>query len=593
MTGINLETIKGILHPGLIMMGFGIITMLLPRSWRKVLAVAGPLISLAALLMMDENACLNFQLAPYINIDLIRYDRLSFVFMLVFCIIGLLNGIYGMNIQHRYEEGMSMMYAGSVMGVILAGDCISLIIFWEISAFASTYVIYAKHDRLSARASFRYLLMHSFGGNMLLAGLIVYMFHHGNELVLLEHSFGEPCFWLIAIGVGVNAAIPPLHAWLPDAYPESTVTGTVYLSSYTTKAAIYVMIRFFEGTDSLVWIGALIAVYGACMAIMENGIRRLLAYHIISQLGMMIAAVGAGGSIGADAATAHAVTNILFKGVLMMGAGAVIYATGGRDKITELGGMARKMPVTAFCFLISSLAIAGLPGLSGFVSKALIMEAVAGTGHTVPVLLLTAAGVGTLLSITLKMNYYIFFGPCDDPSDSAVKRRVPWTMNAAMLAGTAVTIAIGVAPGAFYAILPNSAAYAAVVHPYRLGHVLEYIAIFIGGAVPFFLYIRRMKPHDEITVDFDWFYRRPINSIVLRISQWTERFFRKFGAKAGRSADYLRRHLGDPYLWTEKSRNIRIRKFSFENESRAVGDILSAIVLAFAVIIAMSAASLR
>ncbi len=588
MTGITYETIRNMLHPGLIMIGFGIIVMLLPRPFRKPLGLIAPVCATWALFQMTEDSSLTYELASYIRMEFIHFDRLSFAFMLAFCIIAVLNGIYGEGIQHRYECGMSLIYAGSVMGVVLAGDMISLIIFWEISAFASMYVIYAKHDMASERASLRYILVHGFGGNMLLAGLIVYMFHYGNEITNILHCYGTPCFWLIAIGVAVNAAIPPLHAWLPDAYPESTATGTVYLSSFTTKAAIYVMIRMFAGIESLVWIGAAIAIYAACMAIMENDIKRLLAYHIISQLGMMIAAIGAGGEIGADAATAHAITNIMFKGVLMMGAGAVIYST-GRSKITELGGLAKKMPVTAACFLISSLAIAGLPGLSGFVSKALIMDALHEGGYEIFAVAVTAGGVGTLLSITLKINYFVFFGPCDDPEASKLERSIPWTMNLAMILGTLVTIAIGFFPAKFYALMPN----ATIVEPYHLAHVLEYVAIFIGGSIPFFIYLKKMKPHDEITLDFDWFYRKPLASLILLLSKWTEAVFAWFDRHVAGAAGYLRTHFGDPYLWTRQSTNVTIRKFSFENENRLVGDIITVILAVFTAMICYAAFMVR
>lgn len=584
MAGLTADRLMMMLHPGLVMIAFGIIVMLLPRSCRKPLSIIAPVAAAWAFLQMTEESSLPYELSPYIKMEFIHMDTLAWTFMLVFCIIAVLNGIYGIGIQHRYECGMSMVYAGSVMGVILAGDCLSLIIFWEMSAFASMYVVFCKHDRASARSSFRYMLVHAFGGNMLLAGLLIYIFHYGNELGHLSECIGEPCFWLIAIGIGVNAAIPPLHAWLPDAYPESTATGTVYLSSFTTKAAIYLMLRMMSGLESLVWIGAIVAIYGACMAIMENGIRRLLAYHIVSQLGMMIAAAGVGEAIGIDAATAHAFTNILFKGVLMMGAGAVIYAT-GRSKITELGGLAKKMPVTAVCFLISSLAIAGLPGLSGFVSKALIMDAVHEAGYTIPALLLTAGGVGTLLSITLKINYFVFFGPCDDSAASETNRKVPFSMNLAMVLGTAATIAIGIFPEKFYSLMP----YRTIVEPYHMGHVLEYIAIFIGGSIPFFLYLKKMMPHDEITIDFDWFYRKPFNSLILWISKGLDSIFRWFSARSAKGADYLRLHFGDPTLWTQNSSSVRIRNFSFDNENRLVGDIVTAIISVFVAMLIIAA----
>jgi len=584
MTELSREAIINMLHPGIIMILLGGVTMILPRPFRRVMCIIAPLIAFWAFLQMSDSSSLYYEITPYIKMQLIHFDRLVYAFMLVFCIIAVLNGIYGEGIQHRYECGMSMVYAGSVMGVILAGDLLSLIVFWEISAFASMYVVYCKHDMVSERASFRYILVHAFGGNMLLAGVIVYIFHYGNEITNISEHYTEPFFWLIAIGVAVNAAIPPLHSWLPDAYPESTATGTVYLSSFTTKAAIYLMIRLFLGLDALIWVGAIVSVYAACMAIMENRIRRLLAYHIISQLGMMIAAIGAGGNIGADAACAHAFTNILFKGVLMMGAGAVIYAT-GTGKITELGGLARKMPVTSVCFLISSLAIAGLPGLSGFVSKALVSEAVSSSGHQTAALLITAGGVGTLLSITLKINYYVFFGPYDEGSVAKVERKVPYTMTAAMVLGTILTVLIGIFPDRFYALMP----YATNGHPYHAEHVLEYIAIFIGGSIPFFLYIKKMKPHDEISLDFDWLYRVLLNKTMLWLSRMAEGIFAWCDRHAAGAASYLRRHFGDPKLWTEGSTSVRVRNFSFDNESRLIGDIMSVIIAVLAVMLALAA----
>jgi multicomponent Na+:H+ antiporter subunit D len=268
----------------------------------------------------------------------------------------------------------------------------------------------------------------------------------------------------------------------------------------------------------------------------------------------------------------------------MMGAGAVIYAT-GRSNITELGGLAKKMPVTAVCFLISSLAIAGLPGLSGFVSKALIMDAVHEGGYTIPALMLTAGGVGTLLSITLKINYFVFFGPCDDEKASEVEKKVPFSMNLAMILGTAATIAIGIFPDKFYALMP----YKTIAEPYHMGHVLEYVAIFIGGSIPFFLYLKKMKPHDEVTVDFDWFYRRPFNTLIQKISHIIEGIFRWCGIHSGRAAEYLRLHFGDPTLWTRNSSSVRIKNFSFENEDRLVGDIVTAIVTVFAAMLIIAA----
>ena len=572
------------MHPGLIMIACGILVMLLPRPCRKPIAIIAPILATLALLQMNENSSLIYKITETLSINFIKYDKLAFAFMLIFCVISIINSLFGEGISHRYECGMSLIYAGSIMGVVLAGDCLSLIIFWEISAFASMYVIYAGHTRTSSRAAFRYILVHAFGGNMFLAGMLVYMFHYGNDISNLANCYDQPCFWLILIGMAVNAAIPPLNSWLSDAYPESTITGAVYLSSFTTKAAIYAMTRVFAGTEALVWVGAVMAVYGAVMAIMENDIRRLLSYHIVSQLGMMIAALAVGSQVGIDGATAHAITNILYKGVLMMGAGAVIYATGKR-KITHLGGLGKRMPVTSVCFLISSIAIAGLPGTSGFVSKALIMDALNEGGFRIPALLLVVAGVGTLLSITLKINYFVFWGPCDEAAKSIELKKVPWTMKAAMIIGTILTLAIGFCPQQFYGLLP----YETAVNPYTLGHIMEYVAITIGGCIPFFMYIKKMAPHDEYTIDFDWFYRRPLFALVNGLAGFIHKVFDVCGEASVKFARSLGLDVSNPYHLTENSKNATIRNLSFENEDQPIGDTVSIILFAVTLIMVLAA----
>lgn len=569
------------LHPGLIMMAFGLIIMAAPKAWRKALTIAAPLAATFAFLNLDMGSNLKYRITDNMTLDIMSVDRLSMVFLAVFCLIAILNAVYAIELQDRREAGMSALYVGSVMSIVMAGDSISFIVFWEISALASMYLVYAKHCRKSSRAAFRYILMHAFGGNMLLVGVLLHIYHYGMAFTNIADTY-DASFWLILIGVGVNAAIPPLNGWLPDAYPEATLPGTVYLGSFTTKAAIYALIRFFAGTEMLIWIGAFMAVYAACMAIMENDLRRLLSYHIISQLGMMVASLAVGSQMGIDGASAHATTNIMFKGVLLMGAGAVIYAT-GKSKISELGGLAKKMPVTAICFLISSLSIAGLPFLSGFASKALIMESLTEGGYVVPELLLTAAGVGTLLSITLKINYFVFFGKSD--LDLEV-RKVPISMQIAMIGGTIFSIVMGIDPDLLY----NYMTYQTVVDPFSLPHILEYVAIFIGGSVPFIIFIKKMKPHDEISIDFDWFYRRPLAKIVDLISRGVYAFFAWCDRWSLGGVHYLGSHFGDPYMWTRNSSIVRIKSMSFENEDRLIGDVIEEAVGAMVVMVIIAAA---
>ncbi len=565
------------LHPGLIMVFFGFIILILPEKYRKYLMVIASVCALAASELLNSDSSLPFRITDGITLELIRPDNVAMVFLMVFGAIAVINAIYAMDLHNKWEAGITCFYVGSNMGVVLAGDLITFIICWEISAFASAYIVYARHSRKSSRAAFRYILVHSFGGNMLLAGVLVQIYHNGIAIANISEVHGA-AFWLMLIGISVNAAIPPFTGWIADAYPESTEAGTVYMGSYTTKAAIYALITFFAGTDFLIYVGAFMAIFAACMALLENDIRRLLSYHIASQLGMMIAALGVGNELGIDAASAHAVTNIFFKGVLLMCAGAILKAT-GTSKITELGGLGKKMPITSVCFLISSMAIAGFPFLSGFASKALVMESLHGYGDGLPAILITVAGVGTLLSITLKINYFVFFGECH--RDVHIETTTH-SMVVAIVIGTVMSVIIGIRPTLLYQQL----AYQTIVDPFTLPHIMEYVAIIIGGAIPFFITLRIMKPHDEISLDFDWFYRRPLPKLIHALSVGIHNLLIWFDQHVLQGVHYFGSHLGNPYLWTEQSSNIRIKSMSFENEDRLIGDVIQVILAVFIIMVA-------
>ena len=567
------------LHPGMIMMLFGMLIWVLPECMRKAMSILAPICAAISFYLLNEGSRFTFYATRSFKVELINVDRMTLAFMLVFIMISFIAAIYSLETQDRKESGMSAFYTGSILGIILAGDSISFIVFWEISAFASTYLIYKRNSRKSSRAAFRYLLMHAFGGNILLVGIMIHVAKYGTEFVNISSS-RDLSFWLVLIGVAVNAAIPPFNGWLPDAYPNTTISGMLYMGSFTTKAAIYALIRFFAGTEFLIWIGALMALYGACMAIMDNDIRRLLSYHIISQLGMMVAALAVGSKTGVDAASAHTVTNVLFKGVMIMCAGVIIYST-GKSKITELGGLWKKMPVTSICFLICSLAIAGIPFSSGFASKALITESLTREGHIIPYILVNAAGVGTLLSVTYKINYFVFFGKSDKSIEVS---RIPKSMNIAIMMGTIVTVILGIFPQLIY----RYTTHGTHINPFTLTHILEYLAIFIGSSIPFMIFIKKMKPHDEISIDFDFIVRKPLYKLVEGISKTIHAFMLFCDKYVLQGMQFMGSHLADPYLWTEKSHNIKIRNMSFENEEKLIGDVIQAAVVVTSIIVILT-----
>jgi multicomponent Na+:H+ antiporter subunit D len=303
---------------------------------------------------------------------------------------------------------------------------------------------------------------------------------------------------LILLAFLLNAAVPPLGAWLADAYPEATVTGAVFMTAFTTKSAVYALIRGFAGTEILVWLGAIMAIHGVVYAVLENDGRRLLAYHIISQVGYMVCGAGIGTALATNGAAAHAFAHILYKGLLFMGAGAVLQMTGLR-KLTDMGGLYKTMPVTLGLYMVGAFAISAVPLFSGFVSKSMVVSAAGEDHRAVIFLMLTLASAGTFLHTGLKLPYYMFFG-----KDSGIGgKEPPANMLAAMGLAAAACVAIGVFPGLLYPHLPNPVDYV----PYTLQHVTSTLGILGFTALGFFLLLKHLDPVRTISLDTDWFYR--------------------------------------------------------------------------------------
>ncbi len=499
-----------VFHPGLVLIATGFIAAIVPKSVRKFVLAGGPLVALAAMFSLSYGA---EWIVPFINgIDLhvVQVDRLNWVFGLIFSMMAAIGGIYSMHNKSWMEALASMCYAGGALGVTLCGDWMTLIFFWELMAASSLFLIWCNNTAKSRKAGFRYLLVHMFGGNMLLAGIFLKV--SAGEMMVSSLASGphDLAFWLILIGVAVNAAIPPIHGWLVDAYPEGTITGSVFLSSFTTKVAVYCLIRIFAGTEFLMWVGVIMALYGACFAIIENDMRRLLAYHIVSQVGFMVAGVGIGTDLALNGATAHAFSHILYKSLLFMCAGAVIYATGIR-KINHLGGLAKKMPFVFVCFVIAAFSISGIPLFNGFISKSITITAAMEAGFPAIELLLQLASVGTFLSITMKMIYFIFLR---EGKEVEIKNEIPKNMYVAMGVGATLCTVYGIFPDLLYRFLPFAMEY----HPFTVDHIVQYIQLLCVAMVPFMMYLSHMEPHEQLTLDTDWLYRKPFVALVVSIS---------------------------------------------------------------------------
>jgi multicomponent Na+:H+ antiporter subunit D len=420
------------------------------------------------------------------------------VFGYVFGLITVIATIYSLHVKDVIQHVAGFIYAASAVGVVFAGDLITLYVFWEMMMLASVWLIWRRATATAYASGYRYLLVHAVSGLMLLGGIVLF-FSETGSIAFDQIPTESAAFYLILIGFLINAAVPPLHAWLTDAYPESTITGAIFLSAFTTKTAVYTLIRGYPGTEFLIWLGTIMALWGVVYAVLANDIRRLLAYHIISQVGYMVAGVGMGTAIALNGATAHAFAHILYKSVLFMGAGAVIHMT-GKSKLTELGGIYKYMPITFVLYMIGGLAISAFPLTSGFVTKTMVIEAAAVDYRPWIWLLLSMASAGTFLHTGLKLPYFTFLG-----KDSGLRPKdPPWNMLLAMAISAFFCIFIGVNPGWLYQFLPAPVDYNA----YSLGHIFWELQVLLFTGLGFFLMLKHLGGEPKASADTDWLYRK-------------------------------------------------------------------------------------
>lgn len=492
-------------HPGVVLILGAWILPFVAGKARRVVMVALPAAVLAQCLLLEPGT---YGALRFLGQNLVfgRVDRLSLVFSYGFALLALLGMIYALHVDDVAQHVAALTYAGATLGAAFAGDFLSLFLFWELMAVSATVLVWLHRQPAAVGAGFRYFLVHLFGGLCLLGGTVLHWSQTGSLAFGDMSAYaGSAAFTLILIAFLVNAAVPPLGAWLPDAYPEATATGAVFLTAFTTKSAVYALIRGFAGTELLVWWGAAMAVYGVVYAVLENDARRLLAYHIISQVGYMVCGVGIGTELALNGTSAHAFAHILYKGLLFMGAGAVLQVTGLR-KLSEMGGLYRTMPLTLGFYMVGAFAISAVPLFSGFVSKAMVVSAAGETHRQATFLLLTLASAGTFLHTGLKLPYYMFFG-----RGSGVRaQEPPSNMLTAMGLAAAACILIGIFPAVLYSALPYSVDYT----PYTVRHVTGTLGLLGFTALGFFMLLKHLDPAPTISLDTDWFYRRGLSTAV-------------------------------------------------------------------------------
>ena len=494
------------IHPALIMIIGALLVPFIRGPLRKPYLILIPLLTLGAVI---SNNALSGSLATFQFMDwqLVfgRVDKLSSVFASIMALMALIGTLYGMHVEKTSEHIAAWFYVAGSLGTIYAGDYLTVFLFWEMMAFSSVFLIWFRKGPQSIKAGYRYLIIHTFGGVVLLFGIMLRYQAVGDiEFSLLDVKNPELYTWLIMAGFALNAAVVPLHSWLPDAYSEASFNGAVFMCAITSKTAVYTLVRSCAGMDILVLLGVIMALYGVIYAIMENDIRRLLAWSIVSQVGFMVAGVGIGTELAINGAVAHAVVNVLFKSLLFMGAGSVLYMT-GKTKFTELGGLYKKMPATFFFTLIGCLSISAAPFLAAYVSKGMIIGAGFETHLNWASWLLMLAATGTFIYNGAKLPYFLFFGKNNCSEETWEKAADPtWNMIAAMVFGSALCIYVGSAPGVLYSMLP----YAVHYDPFTAYHLAETLQLLGFAALIFFLLVKYMEPVDRLSLDLDWLYRK-------------------------------------------------------------------------------------
>ena len=507
MTGISA------IPPGLPLILGALLLPLFGQRLRAVLVLGLPLVALALVWQVPDGVSLKtgfleYELAP------VSGDRLSRLFGTVFAIMAFAAGLFALNRTRLVELVAGLICAGSAIGVTFAGDLLTMVAFWEVLALASTLVVWSAMTDQSRRAGMRYLIIHLLGGVVLMIGVIGHIADTGSVMFTAMKP-DSLAHWLILAGFLVNAGAPPLSAWLADAYPEASPSGMVFLSAFTTKTAVYVLLRGFPGAEILIFLGLYMVFYGIVYALLENDMRRILAYSIVNQVGFMLVGIGIGTEMALNGAAAHAFTHIIYKALLLMSAGSVLYMTGKR-KCTDLGGLFRSMPLTMICGVIGALSISAFPLTSGFISKSMISEAAANEYLTAVWLLLAAGSAGVFLHAGVKFPWFVFF-----QKDSGLRPPdPPLNMRMAMVLFAFLCIALGVWPEPLYAILPFPTDYV----PYTRAHVVAMLQLLLFSGLAFFIMLPQMKRTLTITLDWDWFYRwlgpRVVSQAMHVLSRW-------------------------------------------------------------------------
>ncbi|MEC8752702.1 MAG: Na(+)/H(+) antiporter subunit D [Pseudomonadota bacterium] len=507
------------LNPGIWLIVGALIAVLLPQTLSRWFAVILPVFLIAFLFSLNLDNYGTISFFDY-SLETFRLDALSRVFGLIFLIASALGNLYALGDDvDKLQRSAALAYAGGAIAAVFAGDMITLFIFFEVAAVASVFLIWARRTERAFAAGMRYLIFQIGAGVILLAGLLIH-FSVTGSIVFDKLGLEAPGGILILIAFGIKSAFPLVHNWLQDAYPEATISGTVILSGFTTKLAIYALARSYAGTEILIWIGAVMAIFPIFYAIIENDLRRVLTYSLNNQLGFMVVGIGIGTEMALNGTVSHAFVHILYKALLLMSMGAVLLRTGTCNG-TELGGLVKTMPWTAAFCIVGAASASAFPLFSGFISKSMIITAAGEQGYWIIWLILLFASAGVLYHSGIRIPYFAFFS---EDKGHRVKE-APWPMLVAMGAAAFLCIIIGVFPTSLYAMLPFSVDYV----PYTAYHVINQLQLLMFAALAFtVLKLTKIYPSDTrgINLDTDWVYRKGLMTLIIYSNRYLNTGYR-------------------------------------------------------------------
>lgn len=516
-TGIELGS-----HPATMLLLGGLLAAVLKGRAASIVMVVAPLLGLSFVVGLETGSFSTLSLFGF-EIKLVVVDKQAKLFGYLFHVAALVAGIYSFHIRDRWQVSMALLYAASAVGVAFAGDMLSLFLWWEALAVTSVFQIWGRRTKESEESGFRYLFFHVSSGLLLLAGIIIRYHGEGEAAFSLEPltqelEAGDLGALLILLAVGIKAAFPGLHVWLKDGYAEATPTGPVWLCAFTTKCAVCMLARLFPGAEVLIIIGGVMAMFPIFYAVIENDLRRVLCYSKINQIGFMVVGIGIGTDLAIDGAIAHAFTHVIYKGLLFMSMGAVLFRT-GEIRGSHLGGLYKSMPwTTCFC-IVGAASISAFPLFSGFISKSIIITEAAKNGHTFIWLCLLFASAGVFHHAGIKIPFFAFFA-----HDSGLRpKEAPVNMLIAMAISSFLCIFLGCNYEWLYSMLPNGAAG---YSPYDATHVITQFEILLFSALAFSLlnlWGKYPKELPSVNLDIDWVYRKAGRGFLNAMSSFWNR----------------------------------------------------------------------